>query len=237
MIQQENIPWVEKHRVRRFVELKGQEMAVNRVKEFLKSFPKKKAIVLHGPPGTGKTSLAYAIAVENDCEILEMNASDLRNKQKVSEVIGPASQQKSLFRKGKIILVDEVDGISTKDRGGLSELLSLISSTNFPVIITANDIWQQKFSELRRKTELVQMKDIDYKDINSLLQKICEKENVVVSQDVLTSISIKSRGDVRAAINDLQILSKSDEPLLMKDMGDRNREQSILFNMCLRMPN
>jgi replication factor C large subunit len=231
MIQQENIPWVEKHRVRRFVELKGQEMAVNRVKEFLKSFPKKKAIVLHGPPGTGKTSLAYAIAVENDCEILEMNASDLRNKQKVSEVIGPASQQKSLFRKGKIILVDEVDGISTKDRGGLSELLSLISSTNFPVIITANDIWQQKFSELRRKTELVQMKDIDYKDINSLLQKICEKENVVVSQDVLTSISIKSRGDVRAAINDLQILSKSDEPLLMKDMGDRNREQSIFQSL------
>ena len=89
-----------------------------RITILTKNFPAKKGVILHGAPGTGKTSLAYAIAFELDAEILELNASDLRNKQKVAEIIGPASRQKSLFKKNKILLIDEVDGISARDRGG-----------------------------------------------------------------------------------------------------------------------
>lgn len=229
MIPPENIPWTEKHRATGYIDLKGQELAVDKIKLFLKMFPKKKAVILHGPPGIGKTSLAYAIASENDLEIIEMNASDLRNKEKLSEILGPASQQRSLFKKSKIILVDEVDGISVRDRGGLSELLVLIEKSSFPIIITANDIWQQKFGLLRKKTDLIQMKDVDYKEILRILTEICEKENCVVSKDVMTSIAIKARGDIRAAINDLQMLSNLDEPGLMKEVGERNREESI-FN-------
>ncbi len=227
MLNQENIPWCEKHRVMCFADVKGQDLSVDKVKLFLKNFPRKKAVVLHGPPGIGKTSLAYAIAYEVDAEILELNASDLRNKQKIAEIIGPASQQRSLFRKNKIILVDEVDGISTKDRGGLSELLGLVEKSSFPIIITANDVWQQKFNLLRQNAELIQLKDLDYKVIVGILKKICEKENCVVSNEVLTSISIKARGDIRAAINDLQSLSKMGTPELVKEIGERNKEQSI----------
>jgi len=227
MIHQDNIPWTEKHRASGYADLKGQELAIDKIKLFLRNFPKKKSAILHGPPGIGKTSLAYAIASENDVEIIEMNASDPRNKEKVSEIIGPASQQKSLFKKSKIILVDEVDGISVRDRGGLSELLVLIEKSSFPIIITANDIWQQKFGLLRKTAELVQMKDIDYKVILGILEGICEKENCVVSKDIMTSIAIKARGDIRAAINDLQILSTMDEPSLMKEVG----ESLIDFNL------
>jgi len=225
----DNIPWAEKYRVASFAEIKGQELAIDKLKMFLKSFPKKKAIVLHGAPGIGKTSLAYATAAEYDTEILEMNASDLRNKEKVAQVIGPASQQRSLFKKNKIILVDEVDGISTRDRGGLTELLALIEKSSFPILITANDIWQQKFNLLRQKSELVQFKEVDYKMVLSILVDVCQKENIFVANDVLTSISIKARGDVRAALNDLQSLSKMDEKTLVKEVGDRNKELSI-FN-------
>jgi len=228
MMNMDNVPWCEKYRAKSFNDVRGQDLAVDKVKLFLKTFPKKRAIVLHGPPGVGKTSLAYAIASEMDAEVLELNASDFRNKDKISGIVGPASQQKSLFQKTKIILIDEVDGVSAmKDRGGIAELLVLIERTNFPLIITANDIWDNKFSLLRKKAELVQMKEVDYKEVLKILMDVCEKENVVVSGEVLTSIAIRARGDIRAALNDLQILSKMDSPDLIKEVGDRNKEQSI----------
>jgi replication factor C large subunit len=160
---------------------------------------------------------------------LELNASDLRNKEQIAQIVGPASHQQSLFKKGKLILVDEVDGISAKDRGGLSELLSIIEKTAFPVIVTANDIWQQKFNLLRQKCELVQVKELDYKVILDILRSICFKEHCHISEDVLTSIAIKARGDIRASINDLEILARSNETMIVKDMGERNKEVSI-FN-------
>ena len=228
MINNDNVPWCEKYRARCFADVRGQELAVDKVRLFLRSFPKKKAVALHGPPGVGKTSLAYAVASEMDAEILELNASDFRNKAKIAEIVGPASRQKSLFKKNKIILVDEVDGIAAiKDRGGLGELMGLLEKSSFPIIITANDIWNRKFNLLRRKAELVQLKEVDYKVVLKILQEVCEKENCVVSSEVSTSIAIKARGDIRAALNDLQILSGMDSPELLYEVGERNKEQSI----------
>jgi replication factor C large subunit len=221
--------WCEKYRANCFADVKGQDLAIEKVKYFLKQVPKKRAVILHGPPGTGKTSLAYALASELDLEVFELNASDLRDKEKIEQVLGPASLQRSLFKSGKIILVDEVDGISAKDRGGLSELLSILEMTQFPMLITANDIWQQKFNLLRQKAELVQLKEVDYKVILDVLKNICIKESCLISQDILTSIAIKSRGDIRAAINDLQTLASSKDEILVKDIGERNKEASI-FN-------
>jgi len=224
----ENIPWCEKYRVRGVDDIKGQDLAVDKVKMFLNSFPKKKAVVLHGAPGVGKTSLAYAVGADMGAEILELNASDFRNKAKISEIVGPASRQASLFGKGKIILIDEVDGISAmKDRGGLVALLGLLDKSAFPIIITANDIWDKKFSMLRKKTEVVGLKEVDYKEILKILMEVCEKENCVVSGEVLRGIAIRARGDIRAALNDLEVLSKMDNESLMAEVGDRDKEQSI----------
>lgn len=233
MINIDNVPWCEKYRAKSFGDIRGQDLAIDKVKLFLKTFPKKKAIVLHGPPGVGKTSLAYAVASETDSEVLELNASDFRNKEKISEIVGPASRQKSLFSKGKIILIDEVDGVSaTKDRGGLAELLALLEKSSFPVIVTANDIWDSKFSLLRKKAEVVQLKEVDLREVLKIMMDVVEKENVVVSGEVLKSIASKARGDIRAALNDLQILSKMDNPALMREVGERNKEQSIFNSLA-----
>lgn len=228
MMMNANVPWCEKYRVHGVEDIKGQDLAVDKVKFFLKNFPKKKAIVLHGSPGVGKTSLAYAVAGEIGAEILELNASDFRNKAKISEIVGPASRQASLFGKGKIILIDEVDGISAmKDRGGLVTLLGLLTKSAFPVIITANDIWANKFSALRKKCEVVALKDVDSKSILKILMEVCEKENCVVSGEVLRGIAIRARGDIRASLNDLEVLSKMDGESLMVEVGDRDKEESI----------
>ena len=53
------IPLCEKYRCECFVDIKGQESAIDSLKSFFKNFPFKKALLLHGPAGTGKTSLAY----------------------------------------------------------------------------------------------------------------------------------------------------------------------------------
>ena len=230
------MPWTEKHRPKNLTEIRGQDIAIEQIKSFIDNFSNstkkkissKKAIALHGPPGIGKTSLAYAIANEIDLEIFELNASDLRNKIKLREVLKPVTAQKSLLKKGKIILVDEADGISAMDRGGLTELLTLISSTPYPIIITANDIWSKKLSALRKKSELIQLKEIDYKTIKDVMIQILKKENYFVENDVLTKIAIKAKGDLRAAINDLQAVSNMDDSSQIS-FDERNKETDI-FN-------
>ncbi len=216
----------EEYRPKTFDEIKGQDIAIKKLLNFIKNFPKKKALILQGPAGTGKSSLAYVLASETNSEILEVNASDLRNKEQIASIIGQASKQKSLFQKNKILLVDEVDGISRDDFGGLQELIKLISTTQFPIIITANDIWDRKFLELRRQAELVQLKEINYEIIFEIIKEIAEKESLDIKEDLLRSIAIKSKGDVRAAINDLQTITSE---IKHEEIHERDKEEDI-FN-------
>lgn len=218
----------EKYRAKCFKDVKGQDLAISRIKAFIRKFPlEKKSLVLYGPSGAGKTSIAYALASELNAEIVELNASDLRNREKIEEVIGHASQQASLFKKNKILLIDEVDGITKDDKGGLIGLVSLIARTKFPMIITANNIWDTKFSELRRTSELVEIKELDYRTIFGIIKEIAEKENLIFTDDLLKSVAIKSKGDVRAAINDLQTINAE---TLHEDIYERDKEESI-FNI------
>lgn len=222
------ISWTEKYRPKFFGDVRGQDLAVRKIREFVRHREGlKKAIILYGPPGTGKTSIAHVSANEMNAEIFELNASDLRNKEKLQETLKPAIEQKSLSKENKIILVDEVDGISAVDRGGLQQLISLIENTTYPIIITANDVWNKKFSPLRRKAELIQLKEIDYKTIKDVLIFILRKEKNFVDNDILTNIAIKAKGDLRAAINDLQIIAGMEEPSAILD--ERNKETDI-FN-------
>ena len=218
---------VEKYRAKSYSELIGQDKAIAEVQQFLKEFPKKKALILHGPAGTGKTSLAWAAAIENNSEVLELNASDLRNRAKLEQIVRPASIQKSLFKQSKIILMDEADGITGTDIGGIPELERIIEITRFPIIMTCNDVWQSKLAPLRSKSKLVEMKSLDTIKITEILRRIAEKENINRDINFFTKIAIKSQGDLRAAINDLQ--SYANEENLFVDTSEKRDVEENIF--------
>jgi replication factor C large subunit len=221
----------EKYRPQNYESIVGQTDAIKTIEDFLRNFPKKKALLLYGPPGTGKTSLVLAAAKVHDLEIKELNSSDLRNRAKLEEVLKPASIQGSLFKKGKILLMDEIDGVTGSDIGGVPELIRTIQISSHPIILTGNDIWQSKFSPLRPKCKLVELKHLPMESIMSLLNNISAQEKLSNSDTFLRQIALKSQGDLRAALNDLQAYSSGNygESTIL-DEEKRHKEETI-FNI------
>ena len=231
-------PWIIQYLPSSSKEIMGQFDSVRKLRNFLENYnlqknksKKKKAILIYGPSGTGKTSSVYAVVAELGLEVIEVNASDVRNKHKVHSIIGSASRQMSLFANGKVILVDEVDGLSgTKDRGGIQEIVSIIEKTGHPIVLTALDPYNQKFSKLRRRCEVIEFAELDYISIYERLKYICEKESIDFEEMALKSLARRAGGDMRAAINDLQTLA-GDGSLYkddLKELADREQTETII---------
>jgi len=234
MTNENSIPFIEKYRAKNLSDIKGQNITIQEVVNFYKKFPMKKALILNGPVGTGKTSIVLALAREYNLELFELNASDLRNRLSLDEILKPSTEQKSLFKKGKLILMDEADGITGTDKGGLPELLVLIDKTSFPIIITANDIWDRKFNLLRRKCQIVNIKEVRQEIIFEIINNVLNKENKTITPETINLIAQKSRGDVRAALNDLQTVVTLGEEAYVSEQAEREKEESI-FNILKKV--
>ena len=230
----DNVSWTRKYAPERTDRIVGQSSAVAALRNFILNHKKsrKKAALLYGLTGCGKTSSVHAVASELNYEILEINASDFRNAKSINSIVGSASSQLSLFAPGKIILVDEVDGVSgRKDRGGIAALSKLLSKSAFPMVMTANDPWDKKFSGLRKASEMIQFMPLGSDAVHSVLKDVCSRENVSAEPEALQSMAARAGGDLRAAINDLQIMAGGTRKLTVKDvdeLSDRNRTESML---------
>src|SRR3989344_3878208 len=121
--------WTKKYRPKSQGEIVGQAGAVKRIRSFIEGY-RNGALLLYGPTGTGKTSSVYAVAGDLGCEVLEVNSSDVCNKDAIARIVGSSAAQASLFMRRKVILVDDVDGVSgVKDRGGIAELVSIVKKS------------------------------------------------------------------------------------------------------------
>ncbi len=192
--------------------------------------PKGKALLIYGPSGTGKTSSVQALARGEGYELVEVNASSLMNAEIIKTIIGNASLTMSLFGK-RIILIDDIDSLSVKDRGGITELIKVIKKTRTPIFITATDPWNPKLRTIRGYCELIEFKKIRASSIKELLKKIALKENIKVTDQILYRLASQANGDVRAAINNLEMLSGDGEvtEYELEAMGYREKPVTI-FN-------
>lgn len=228
-------PWTVKHRPKTRVTIIGNRDPIAQVTEWVKSWdkgpPKKRALLLHGPPGIGKTVTVEAIARELGFDLVEINASDERNREALERIAGMASQQGVLFGKKRMILLDEVDGINpNRDRGAVDTIIDVISDTKVPIILTANDPWDPKISRLRNACTLVQYKRVGLRESIPYLRKLTQTEGVEVDESAIRLIIDRNNGDMRGVLNDLQALSMGRKKLRQEDvewLGYRDRSESI----------
>ncbi len=224
-------PWIAKYAPKCHADI-PQIKSAESLKVFIKDFKKQKknAALLYGPSGSCKSCAVHALANELNLEIVEVNASDARNAEQINARLGNALKQQSLFSKGKVILVDEIDGVSgNKDRGGIPALTKLIAKSTFPVVLTANNPFDKKFSSLRTKSLKIEFPSLDYLEIYTVLKNICNGEKIKFEDEALKALARRAGGDLRAAINDLQSLAHS-KKLTKKDidsLSERNQIESI----------
>jgi len=226
------MPFVQKYKPKNLGEVVGQREAVDIFSRWIKSWkPGSKALLFHGMPGVGKTALINAWASSGKYEFIEMNASDFRSAKQIQEVLGQSMKQQPLFKKSKIFLIDEVDGLAGReDLGGVSEIIKIIKETRFPVVLTANNPWNQKLRALRAYCELVGFGKIRVWDIEKRLQEICDKEKIKIDREVLRQLASRAGGDLRSAINDLETVSQGKREITAEDLvalGYRERETNI----------
>lgn len=232
--------WTEKYRPETINDIVADKEIIAKIMGWAKKWLEGsyKPLLLAGPPGTGKTSIALALAKTMKWEFIELNASDQRNLQTIERIVGAGAFNETISDEGeflssrsgglKLIILDEVDNIHKKeDFGGESALIRIIKKKpRQPMVLIANDPYKLS-TELRKLCEFIEFKRLTKTQIVKVLQKICVKEGIECEKSVLESIAENAGGDLRAAINDLQAIAEGRKKITAEDLVVGRRMQEI----------
>ncbi|WP_225419967.1 AAA family ATPase [Methanohalophilus profundi] len=201
--------WAEKYRPTKLADVVGNNKPLQALRDWEEEWehgvPEKKAAILSGPAGVGKTSAAHALGNEMGWEIIEMNASDQRTAGIIEKVAGSASRMSTLTGiQKRLIILDEADNMhGSADRGGTRAITNVIKKSNQPIILIANDLYALS-STLRSHCVNIKFNSIPQRSILPALKKICKMEGIICGTGVLEKIAENTGGDLRSAIKDLQ---------------------------------
>ena len=197
--------WSEVYRPMRVQQMIGNEGARLAVVKWLSGWVDgSRPLLLIGPPGIGKTTLVHTLSQQFNYDLIELNASDNRNKIGLQNRIMPIFHNAGLFGRKMLLFLDEVDGISGReDTGGIDSLITIMKEPTIPVIMAANTK-NTKIKDLAKICKVIELNSIPPRLLMIFLDHILKQENEKLSHDEKVSIVNNSKGDVRSMLNNAQ---------------------------------
>ena len=220
--------WSEKYRPKNILEMIGNEEAKESFVNWLGKWIKgTKPLLLIGPPGIGKTTISLLGAKQFGYDMIGLNASDVRSKQRIQEILGPVLGSAGIFGK-PMIFVDEVDGIHGRsDYGGVEALVEILKEPTVPIVLAANSDTSDKMKAIKKVTTTIKFRPLPPRLLRFYLEEILRREGTSLKIGNIIKLVIDSRGDMRSMLNSAQALVTGFEPQIDRSFETTNVEDSI----------
>ncbi|XVF84667.1 hypothetical protein PTKIN_Ptkin17bG0055900 [Pterospermum kingtungense] len=206
--------------------------------------PEQKILLLCGPPGLGKTTLAHVAAKHCGYRVVEVNASDDRSSSTIEAKILDVVQMNSVMAdaRPKCLVIDEIDGALGDGKGAVEVILKMVSaerksdfgkennankkgrkaaSLSRPVICICNDLYAPALRPLRQVAKVHTFVQPTVSRVVSRLKYICSNEGMKTSSIALTALAEFTECDIRSCLNTIQFLNKKKEALNVMEISSQ----------------